>query len=242
MKKTLFIICILATVPLLAQENNIEKIAGEPHLDVLAESLCSQVGGEVLDSPVTELETNTENSISFYNDDNFWAYQQQRSSKPVILLKDNITFYAELSGGYGRFLNLGANIGGVFYENINAEIYAYWGLVNNVMLYSYDNASYTLSPSTYGVRIGYYLPILKRLGIAPQFGAGFLTLKGDGMSVSDVTISIALRCDFMIYGGFGVSVTPEYIYGEMRDLSIISPDIAEWNKGFNVRLGLQYRF
>ena len=178
--------------------------------------------------------------------------QKKQYDFSLVGYNEKTTFYAEFAVGGGHFLEAGLNAGCNVktikeYMLFNLEVYYAYGL-ERTKLYSYNDAVYTLSPMSMGVRGGvrYTIGSNARFSLVPQIGYGTLCIKGDDIFAKSETLSFGLRTDFMMMGGLGINLTPEYSFffkkEVMENLVLISPEIASWHSGFGIRLGLHYVF
>ena len=158
--------------------------------------------------------------------------------------------YVEVAGQLGSLMGVGAAVGGYIY-NVNVEAYGLYGLSHPPVYINYTDgqAPYedVLSATVFGGRLGYGMLFGTRFRVTPQVGAGAVSVRGDRLSASALTLSLGLRCECALAGCIGVSLTPEYgfavskspVYEQIAAASSRAVGLAG---GFNARLGVYLYF
>lgn len=174
-------------------------------------------------------------------------------TKNVIFNSNNPVHYAQLTkknrfnrktccylqGNYTYAVNgKGSAIGasfGAYISNFNIQIDFY--KINADYYYdewyggSYYEEYETCDEIGYGFRLGYGIPIIKRLRLTPQIG----WMCGDGIEGNHVA-KLALRMELNLFSWLGINVTPEY------DFKIETYEGAEYYDGFKINAGMHINF
>lgn len=152
-------------------------------------------------------------------------------------------YYVELAGNVGHLMDIGLNAG-AYFSYFNIEAYGNYGLQRGEF-YSTDRI-YRVSPVSFGGRIGVGIPAGMSFRFTPQFGAGGLMVAGDETRAYATTLSLGVRCEWECLGHFGISVTPEYVWGiksdTMQRLTSVCPIAERWCSGFGARIGIFFYF
>ena len=147
--------------------------------------------------------------------------------------------YVELAGSLGRLMDIGFNAGANF-SMLNVEAYGYYGLQSGTF------QLHSISPLSYGGKIGIALQAGNSFAFTPQFGVGAMMAWGENVRVTITTLSLGTRCEYFITKHLGLSITPEFTWGfeskTMNMLAEYSPIVKQWCNGFNMRLGFYYNF
>ena len=182
-----------------------------------------------------------------------WCVELEKKRRISTNWYDERAVYAELTGGALNFWELGADVGLMLpFESkddmsFNLETFFAYGMEKET-LYSYNDAMFSFSPMTFGIRGGcrFVLGYGSRFALVPYVGYNWLRISGDDVFAKSRGISLGMRVDLLVLEGLGLSLTPEYTFYSnsklMDNLTLVSPTIAKWNNGFVVRLGLHYVF
>lgn len=177
-------------------------------------------------------------------------------------LKENLVreneFYAEGIFSTGNASNYGGAIGGYINKfNLEAGISIgmesdpiYWNKTGN------DNPSADVStykPTNYWFKAGYGFPLSSKIRFTPQIGAMLVSLTESFTGTSHCDKSYAMsaiaacRINYAISTFMGIGITPEYKFNLSQSagyetLSGVSPQIADYAKDFNIKLGIYFFF
>ena len=165
------------------------------------------------------------------------------------LLKKN-GGYVEAVGQAGFLMGAGANVGAFVY-NVNVEACGLLGFSKAPLYINYSNGAApeedAVSVMAYGARLGYGILLGTRLRVTPQVGIGALSLRGDKLAASALTVSLGARCEYAFSKFAGVSLTPEYSLAVSKSpvfeqIAAASSRAAGWANGINARMGVYLYF
>lgn len=161
------------------------------------------------------------------------------------------SIYAGIGAVYG--LNLGAGIHvGANFSNINVEVDYSLGLTKGEDVYWFQEnpelyvgrCSYTVD--AIGLKAGYQLSFVQRIGLTPQIGYLGQKLRGGdrGNGAMCHNVSIGARLVFNPFPSFGIFVNPEYaIPVQVNDLyEEIHKYGGPGKGGFQARAGIEFNF
>ena len=158
--------------------------------------------------------------------------------------------YVEAVGQAGFLMGAGANVGAFVY-NVNVEACGLLGFSKAPLYINYSNGAApeedAVSVMAYGARLGYGILLGTRLRVTPQVGIGALSLRGDKLAASALTVSLGARCEYAFSKFAGVSLTPEYSLAVSKSpvfeqMAAASSRVAGWANGINARLGVYLYF
>ncbi|MBO5703838.1 MAG: PEGA domain-containing protein [Bacteroidaceae bacterium] len=187
------------------------------------------------------------------------------SSNPFIdiklypIMNDPYEFYIEGNYRLGNSTSVGGTMG-FYWNNVNFDISYQGGTGNEEFLYWSEEGekpykfSYSIS-SIFTTKIGYGIPIGRRLRITPQLGIQHISitekeLNDDVNGLSSVVVDsncqsliVSSRISIALSKHWGMSISPEYLVPikqskGFKHLSDASTKIKGWGEGFNVNLGL----
>ena len=147
-------------------------------------------------------------------------------------------------------MGIGANLGGYIY-NVNVEAFGLFGLSKAPVYINYSDGATpdeeSLSAMAIGARVGYGIILGTRLRVTPQAGVGALSVRGNKLSASALTVSLGTRCEYAFSKFAGISLTPEYSFAVSKSavfeqIAAASSRVAGWANGFNARLGVYFYF
>lgn len=168
--------------------------------------------------------------------------------KYVYLYKNQL--YFDIGASFLSATSIGASIGG-YWNNVNAEVSASYGLGNGETFYwtSIDRTQSeerTYSPGLrIGGKFGYGIIIASRFRITPQVGVATISLTNSGGNATSVTGTLKFAA--AVGKHFGIFVAPEYSHRiacseSYEALSKVSNKINSLSKGFNLSAGMSFFF
>ena len=158
--------------------------------------------------------------------------------------------YIEAAAQVGSLMGAGANAG-AYIKGFNIEGYYLYGLKEEIVYVDYADGTVpeknSFNAMCFGGKAGYGFVLGTRFRLTPQIGAGVVSITTNNISSSAVTASAGLRCECVLLGHLGLSVTPEYTFAVskkevFKKLEAVSSGIKGWGGGFNARVGLYVYF